>query len=333
MHTPANNLQPKVSILIPTYNQEKFITHAVYSALQQSYENIEIIIADDCSDPDIKSVIQKFLSNQKVKYFKNEINIGRVANYKKALYQYATGEWVLCLDGDDYLTDDNYINECVTVIEKYKNKNSRIVFIQAGDELKNIITNRTTFRLPKINNSYAHIKGWEYFKNFINYEHFSHCTSLYNRQQAMDTGFYLNDILSADIESFLKLSLSGDVILFKKVVAVWLQHGNNASKNINIDIHIKNISWIDNCKEYAEKKLPSKQKEIKTWYTRTLANYLSAIITLIRINAAALPNSLSKLKSLVKYSKNKGQRLIFNKHFIYNYIYSYISLLKKRRTN
>ena len=58
-----NYISDLVSIIIPTYNSEKFIKKTVLSALQQTYKKIEIIIVDDCSKDNTRSIIRE-LSEQ-----------------------------------------------------------------------------------------------------------------------------------------------------------------------------------------------------------------------------------------------------------------------------
>ena len=53
---PSDNL-PKISVILPAYNAEKYIEAAVNSILLQTYQNLEIIIADDCSTDRTKAII------------------------------------------------------------------------------------------------------------------------------------------------------------------------------------------------------------------------------------------------------------------------------------
>lgn len=77
---------PLVTIMIPTYNQSAFIVEAVESALMQDYENLEVIVLDDCSDDNTQKLLQAFNSDSRFYYHRNKKNIGRVKNYRKLLY-------------------------------------------------------------------------------------------------------------------------------------------------------------------------------------------------------------------------------------------------------
>ncbi|MGC8706738.1 MAG: glycosyltransferase family 2 protein, partial [Desulfurella sp.] len=89
--------KPKVTIAIPAYNQAKYIKQAIDSALNQDYPNLEVIVSDDASLDDTRQIVKEY-NDKRLKYYRNEKNIGRVANHRKLLYEYATGEYVLNLD-------------------------------------------------------------------------------------------------------------------------------------------------------------------------------------------------------------------------------------------
>jgi glycosyltransferase involved in cell wall biosynthesis len=319
---------PKVSILIPTYNQEGFIDKAIRSALNQDYDNLEIIVADDFSSDSSFQIIQKY-NDSKVKYFRNEKNSGRVANYKKALYEYATGEWALCLDGDDYLVDRTYVSTCVEVIRKYELEERNVVFVQAGDMLININENTEVTRLPKIPTNTFFISGLEYFFGFTNYAHFSHLATFYNRNKAMEVGFYNDDVLSADMESILKLSLHGDVILLKKVVGVWLHHDSNASNTKNIKDHLDNLRWLDNCRIYGTALHPDLWLKFNIWYQRHLVFYLNSVMILLRRSGKKGSDLLNDSKILLYFCFKNSRFALSNMKFIAHFLFLLLVGVKK----
>ena len=307
---------PLVSILIPTYNQPQFIEAAINSALEQDYQNLEIIVSDDCSDAKLTTIINQYIVNPKVKYFRNNKNIGRVANYKKCLYDYASGDWALCLDGDDYLTDINYVSYCIDIIKKYEGGAINIVFIQAGDQLIDELKNINRIRLPKIKDPLACLNGKDYVLNFHVYNHFSHLATLYDRKKAIASGFYMYDILSTDIESLLKLSLEGEIILLRKVVGVWRHHGSNVSASNNINLFIDNLNWIDRCAKYAQKKYPELRREFEKWSKKTFANSIISIVDIIRQLPYKGKFPFKKNKKLLKHLLLKRPSIFFNPRFL-----------------
>ena len=119
---------PKISIGIPTYNQYELLVQAVESALSQKYNNIEVIVSDDSQNNLTKEALLRFSSFPNFKYFKSEMPLGRVANYRKILYEYSDLDWHINLDGDDYSFDYGFIKECITHISDCDPKQN-LIFI------------------------------------------------------------------------------------------------------------------------------------------------------------------------------------------------------------
>jgi len=88
---------PKVSIIIPVYNQERYIKQCVESALSQDYENLEVIVVDDGSTDATPEILKSF--EQKIRYIRQE-NRGTAAARNVGL-RLAQGSLVAWLDSDD----------------------------------------------------------------------------------------------------------------------------------------------------------------------------------------------------------------------------------------
>lgn len=236
---------PLVTIMIPTYNQAAYVEDAIISALKQDYANLEVIVADDCSSDNTPDVVRKFAGDGRLKYYRNEKNLGKTTNYRRTLYERAGGEWVLNLDGDDYLTDEHYISFAMRQIRLHDN----VVLFTAGR--KN--TGQRKFRSPYIRRLVMQQTCMEGINLFLNWHQYKipHLTSLYHRQTACRLGFYEIDISSTDWESLLRLVLHGNVILSEKIAAVWRGHDHNLSLTMNFLEFKKNFAFIERPLEYA----------------------------------------------------------------------------------
>ena len=91
------NDEPKVSIIIPTYNQSQYLEEAIESALNQTYKNIEIIIVDDGSTDNTPEVIKSF--DNKIIYIQQK-NKG-ASSARNTGIKKANGEYIAFLDADD----------------------------------------------------------------------------------------------------------------------------------------------------------------------------------------------------------------------------------------
>lgn len=90
----------KVSIIMPTNNCAEYIAESVKSVIAQTYENWELIIADDCSTDDTFGRLKEFLLDNRIKYFCMEKQGGPAAARNSAIEK-AKGEYIAFLDSDD----------------------------------------------------------------------------------------------------------------------------------------------------------------------------------------------------------------------------------------
>ncbi|MEH2309163.1 glycosyltransferase family 2 protein [Nostoc sp.] len=93
-------MNPKVSVIIPAYNTEAYIAKAIQSALEQTLNDIEVIIVDDGSSDKTVEVAKSF-TDQRLKVIVNQQNLGVSAARNRAI-KAAQGEWVAVLDSDDW---------------------------------------------------------------------------------------------------------------------------------------------------------------------------------------------------------------------------------------
>lgn len=89
-----------VSIIMPSYNTAKYIDETIDSVLKQTYKNWELIIVDDCSPDNTDEIVKPYLTDERIKYIKNEKNSGAAVSRNRALRE-AKGKWIAFLDSDD----------------------------------------------------------------------------------------------------------------------------------------------------------------------------------------------------------------------------------------
>lgn len=90
-----------ISIILPTYNSETFISETISSVINQTYQNWELIIIDDCSTDSSMSIIDSFSKNEKrIKFFKNKINSGAAISRNIGL-ENSSGRFISFIDSDD----------------------------------------------------------------------------------------------------------------------------------------------------------------------------------------------------------------------------------------
>ena len=96
--------QPLVSIIIPTYNRPEYLKQAIASAIKQTYQNIEIIVSDNCSSQNIQAIAASF-GDSRIKFWRHQRNVGMLANQQHG-FKMAQGKYVASLHDDDIWNED-----------------------------------------------------------------------------------------------------------------------------------------------------------------------------------------------------------------------------------
>ena len=97
------NKTPLVSVVVATYNQKDVVEQALQSIVDQSYDNLEIIISDDCSSDGTQSILTDFAARYPgVLLFLQKKNLGITANYN-FLTEKCSGKYVATFSGDDVM--------------------------------------------------------------------------------------------------------------------------------------------------------------------------------------------------------------------------------------
>lgn len=103
MGEPVARPQPLVSVLIPVYNRVDLVSRALESALAQTWEPLEVVVGDNHSDDGTYDVVRSFAcSDPRVRCFRNDENLGPIANWARCL-ETARGGYVKFVFSDDWL--------------------------------------------------------------------------------------------------------------------------------------------------------------------------------------------------------------------------------------
>ena len=122
----------KVSVVITSYNYDRYIKDAIESVLSQTYSDFELVIIDDCSADNSVNIINQF-EDERIKFIQNEQNLGLKSSMQKAI-SCCSGEWIAFLESDD-LWLPNTLEKRLACAEKYSQVG--IIFndvLEFGDE-------------------------------------------------------------------------------------------------------------------------------------------------------------------------------------------------------
>lgn len=216
--------QPLVSVIIPSYNHERYVEQAIMSVIDQTYKNLELIIIDDGSKDKspylIKTLISKFDSSNII--FEIQENKGLSKTLNKGI-RMANGEFIAFLASDDmYLP--NLIEECVNVLSNEKPNVCAVYtdgFIIDGNGRK-ICKHSEKFKIPLSKNVYKELL----LRNWI-----GAVGVLYRKSSLIKCGLFDEDIEIEDYDLFLRLTKIFQIKYIPKLLFLYRRHGLNYSKD------------------------------------------------------------------------------------------------------
>ncbi|HEX4877382.1 MAG TPA: glycosyltransferase [Chitinophagaceae bacterium] len=134
----TTTIQPLVSVALCTYNGAKFIQAQLDSILQQTWNNLEIIISDDGSVDETKAIIDEYSQqDNRIRFFQNQSNLGYNKNFEMA-FSHCTGELIAISDQDDIWEKDK-----IEIMMKNWPAGSLFVYSLSGNFMDNDFDGRT----------------------------------------------------------------------------------------------------------------------------------------------------------------------------------------------
>jgi glycosyltransferase involved in cell wall biosynthesis len=144
--------KPLVSVCIPCFNGEQCISNTIQNVLNQTLTDFELIIVNDSSKDLTEEVILGF-KDTRIKYYKNDKNLGMVKNWNKAL-SLANGEFIKLLCMDDLIAEDCLQSQAEALLN-----NSSVVVVTSNtnviDSNNNVLMTRKNFKAEGVYDSPA----------------------------------------------------------------------------------------------------------------------------------------------------------------------------------
>lgn len=211
-------MNQKISVIICTYNRADFLPKALDSVLTQSLKDWEIIIIDDISTDNTAEIIRPYLSNQNIKYYKNEKKLGISKSRNKGI-SLAKGKYIAMLDSDDYWIDKEKLKKQFNFLE------NNMDYVLIGSNIK-IVDEKNNF----IKNTDFKIEDMNIREKILKFNQFAQSTTVYVKELAKKIGGY-NEKLSCveDLDLFLRLGLLGKMKNLKEITTVYTKHSGGIS--------------------------------------------------------------------------------------------------------
>ena len=222
----SEDYNPLISICIPTYNRSKFIGEAIDSALNQTYQNYEIIIVDDGSTDNTEEVVKNF-NSPKIKYFK-KLHTGAPSTRNFAINK-ASGEFISWLDSDDKLMP-NTLSAHVNKLCKFKDAD--VIY---GDL---IMTNQNNIPLRKITYNDWYQKNDALLSAIIKENPLPNIGSIVKKNVYERVGLFDEKFIRAHDYEWWSRAANTIIAKYNPIEAIyWRQHGGNlgAGSNKKVD--------------------------------------------------------------------------------------------------
>lgn len=232
---------PKVSILIPTYNRNSLVKNAVLSALEQNYPSFEVIVCDDYSTDNTQSVIME-IESSRLRYYRNNKNLGMAGNYRRLTNELAKGEWMLILSDDDILTDNNFLTKAMLAYDK---SDKTATLIAGGVWVKSGLTKS----IWRVSRNIEYVDGVKLMLQW-DFRATPFCSTLF-RKRDFNNILFESNTQSSDWGTLLKLLLHGSAILLPDIVGVYLRHPSGYSSSIDNHNFAQNLENIHDPADYA----------------------------------------------------------------------------------
>lgn len=221
---------PKVSIIIPNYNYEPFLKQRMETVLNQTLQDFELILLDDCSTDGSRALLQKYSQNEKVAHTVfNEANTGSpFMQWEKGL-SLVKGEYVWIAESDDF-AQPTFLEECVKALDEHPTASVAACWSQMVDQDGRSIDKG--FDQIKHEGSTMVYGSEEYLKHNLFWG-----TSVYNASMAVfrydcyakiDKD-YTNYRYCGDWLFWFEMVRQGDIILIHKKLNCFRQHNKRVT--------------------------------------------------------------------------------------------------------
>jgi glycosyltransferase involved in cell wall biosynthesis len=277
-------MQPKISVLLPTYNYAHYLDQTIPSVLNQSFTDFELIIVDNHSTDDTEAVVKKYLEDPRVSYYKNEKNLGLVGNWNRCL-KYPRAEYIKYVCADDMIHPE-MLEKFYAVMELHPNVSLITCFKQLFDGQPWLVK----LPLTHLQNGKKVILDTLNSKSWI-----GEPTSVMFRKSNLKYGEFSSDYsLHVDWEMWNRQLAAGDCYIIPEALAYVRAHASQ---------HTKAVSYLASIEEYSMANLLYQYPGFDSETDRVI------IKKLVRDKAAIVAKK-ALYKNLPKIFNNKQKNIV-----------------------
>jgi alpha-1,3-rhamnosyltransferase len=231
METTVNN-NPLVSIIVSSYNHEKYIEECILSIVNQTYSNIELIVIDDGSTDRSPEILQR-LQKQYGFFLEIQTNQGLSKTLNKAIRTYATGKYIAGSASDDYLVLDR-IEKQVNYMENHPEYALTFGKVYMVDENSQIIEGLQI--IDPVIDPVESVK----FESLIERDCIPSGSVMLRRDVWDECGGYNENTIVEDLDMWLKITFKYAICYLDDYFAYYRWHGKNITTQI---LRMCNAVW------------------------------------------------------------------------------------------
>lgn len=214
-----------ISIALASYNGEKYIREQLYSILNQTIQDFEVIICDDCSNDNTWNIIEEYANNDaRFRCYKNDENLGLIKNFEKAI-SLCEGEYVALCDQDDIWLL-NHLEELLRIIGDKAIACANAELIDAEGKLLNITLDKIEGLHTEVNNDIDRAFRVIFYANPFQ------GASMLIRKDFFEVALPIPESVKYHDAWFAALScFSGGLNYSREIIILYRQHQTNVTVN------------------------------------------------------------------------------------------------------
>jgi glycosyltransferase involved in cell wall biosynthesis len=252
-------MNPRVSVIMPAFNREKYIAESIRSVLGQTFKDFELIVIDDGSTDKTLSVAESFASDPRVHIVKNEKHLGIAGTRNKAL-DLARGEYVSPLDSDDVWIDKEKLAKQTAYLDTHPE------CALVGGAIRHIDTEGKTLKTVVFEQTDADLRN-----NILQHNPFPQSSLMYRKQAIIDAGSYdMSFQVCDDYNLWLAVGTKHSFANFPEVFTGYRIHDGNITRTKRLTAAREILEIV---KSYASK-YPRSSLGITKAYLRLLLAYV-----------------------------------------------------------
>lgn len=307
----------KISIIVPIYNVEKYLSECIDSLINQTYKNIEIILVDDGSTDKSGKICDEYAKKDSRIIIMHKKN-GGVSNARNKGIKIASGDYIAFVDSDDWIKTSTFEN-LVIQIKKYKPDLIKFSYIKKCGALEKQYKFTTEVNKLILKKQYEDL----IYKNiFPTYDLSNSCNCLFKTSVVKNIKF-INKIKFGEDFMFMidALLVSNSILFINDSYYYYRVNMQSATNTINLEKLFKTFNYELQITDNIIKKLPNNKKYIPQIKNRiiSLENQLIKQASLLKYEDC---------KSIIKLINNNNKELDITQNFDIN-IFKFLTLKLK----